>query len=75
VEDAARIQESDDMDEPKDCSAALRGATLRDAERIHALIRLHPDELVPRPMGKIVENIDRFIVAECGGELAGCAAY
>ena len=75
VEDAARIQESDDMDEPKDCSAALRGATLRDAERIHALIRLHPDELVPRPMGNIVENIDRFIVAECGGELAGCAAY
>jgi len=55
--------------------AALRPATLRDAERIHALVHLHRDELVPRPMGNIVENIDRFLVAEIGKEMVGCAAY
>jgi len=26
-------------------------------------------------MGNIVENIDRFVVAEADGEMAGCAAY
>ncbi len=56
-------------------SATLRPATLRDAERIHALVHLHRDELVPRPMGNIVENIDRFLVAEIGQEMVGCAAY
>ncbi len=55
--------------------ATLRPATLRDAEKIHALVHLHRDELVPRPLGNIVEHIDRFLVAECDGELVGCAAY
>lgn len=53
----------------------LRSASLHDAERIHDLIHRHRDELVPRPLGNIVENIDRFLVAEQDGELAGCAAY
>ena len=53
----------------------LRAATLADAERIFALIHLHRHDLVPRPMGDIVENIDRFTVAEAGGEMVGCAAY
>ena len=26
-------------------------------------------------MGSVVENIDRFAVAECDGSMAGCAAY
>ena len=56
-------------------SVTLRPATLRDAEKIHALVHLHRDELVPRPMGNIVENIDRFLIAECDGEAVGCAAY
>ena len=54
---------------------SLRAATLHDAEKIHALIHLNREELVPRPMGNIVEHIDRFLVAECDGEMAGCAAY
>lgn len=54
---------------------ALRSATLRDAEKIHALVHLHKDELVPRPLGNVVENIDRFLIAEIGGEMVGCAAY
>ncbi|MCQ2391717.1 MAG: GNAT family N-acetyltransferase [Kiritimatiellae bacterium] len=53
----------------------LRAATLVDAEKIFALVHLHKDDLVPRPMGNIVENIDRFIVAEVDGEMVGCAAY
>ncbi len=52
-----------------------RAASLKDAERLHALIHLLKAELVPRPMGNIVENIDRFQVVECDGEMVGCAAY
>lgn len=52
-----------------------RPAGLEDAERLHALIHLLKDELVPRAMGNIVENIDRFLVAERDGEMVGCIAY
>ena len=54
---------------------SLRAATLHDAERIFAIIHQHRDDLVPRPMGDIVANIDRFTVAEVDGTMAGCAAY
>ena len=53
----------------------VRQATLRDAEKIFALIHLNRDLLVPRAIGNIVENIDRFVVAEVEGEHAGCAAF
>ena len=53
----------------------LRAARLADAERIFALIRSHVDQLVPKPMGDIVASIDRFVVAEVGGEIVGCATY
>ncbi len=56
-------------------SYSLRDATLADAEKIFALIHLHRDDLVPRPMGDIVAHIDRFSVAEVNGEMVGCAAY
>ena len=52
-----------------------RPAGLRDAERIRSLIHLLKDELVPRSMGNVVENIDRFLVAELDGEMVGCSAY
>jgi len=55
--------------------ATTRPATLADAERIFALIGRNTDMLVPRSLGSVVENIDRFVVAECEGSLAGCAAY
>ena len=54
---------------------SIRKATLGDSEKIFALIRLNRDLLVPRSLGNIVENIDRFFVAEAQGEVAGCAAY
>lgn len=55
--------------------ATVRAATLKDAERIFALIGRNTDMLVPRSLGSVVENIDRFVVAECEGTMAGCAAY
>ncbi len=55
--------------------ATVRAATLNDAERIFALIGRNTDMLVPRSLGNVVENIDRFVVAECEGTMAGCAAY
>ena len=59
----------------KSVSATVRPATLRDAERIFALVSLNRDQLVPRSLGNIVENIDRFVLAEAEGEMVGCAAY
>ena len=53
----------------------VRTATLKDAEKIFALINMNSDQLVPRSMGNIVENIDRFFIAETEGSIAGCAAF
>ena len=56
-------------------SATVRAATLKDAERIYALVRRNADMLVPRSLGNIVESIDRLFVAEAEGETVGCAGY
>ena len=53
----------------------IRPAELADAEKLFALIHLNRDLLVPRSMGDIVGNIDRFFIAEEDGEMAGCATY
>jgi amino-acid N-acetyltransferase len=53
----------------------IRAARLGDAERIFAMIHLNRDQLISRSVGNIVENIDRFFVAEASGEIAGCATY
>ncbi len=54
---------------------SIRSATLADAEKIFAFILHNSDLLVPRSLGNVVENIDRFFVAEVGDALVGCAAY
>ena len=53
----------------------IRRARLDDAEAVFALVHLNRDLLVPRSMGNIVENIDRFLVAASGQDIVGCAAY
>ncbi len=53
----------------------IRRARLSDAESTFALVHLNRDLLVPRSMGNIVENIDRFLVAVSGSDVVGCAAY
>jgi len=58
-----------------DSGFAVRPAGLRDAEPIFALVQANRDLLIQRSLGNVVENIDRFAVAESGGETVGCAAY
>jgi amino-acid N-acetyltransferase len=53
----------------------IRSAVLKDAEQIFELIREHKEDLITRPMGDIIQNIDRFYVAEVSGQVVGCAAY
>lgn len=53
----------------------IRSANLKDAEQIFDLIREHKEDLISRPMGDIIQNIDRFYVAEVAGKVVGCAAY
>ena len=53
----------------------IRPATLKDAEQIFNLIRTHKDDLISRPMGDIVQNIDRFVVCEANGCVVGSAAW
>ena len=53
----------------------IRPARLEDARGIFHLIAENPGELVPRPIASVVQNIDRFFVAENGARMVGCAAY
>ncbi len=53
----------------------IRPAVLKDAEQIFNLIRDHKDDLISRPMGDIIQNIDRFVVCEAEGRVVGCAAW
>ena len=64
------------MTERAQTDYTVRAARLEDAERIQALIHLHKDELVPRSLGNVVENIDRFLVVQDRtGEMIGCTAF
>ena len=53
----------------------IRPAVLCDAEQIFNLIRSHKEDLISRPIGDIIQNIDRFVVCESEGGIVGCAAW
>jgi N-acetylglutamate synthase-like GNAT family acetyltransferase len=53
----------------------IRPAVLRDAEQIFNLIRTHNEDLISRPIGDIIQNIDRFVVCEAEGRIVACAAW
>ena len=53
----------------------VRPAVLKDAVGIFNLIRNHRDDLIARPLGDIIQNIDRFVVADSDGTLIGCASF
>ena len=53
----------------------IRPAVLKDAEQVFNLIRSHQEDLISRPIGDIIQNIDRFIVCEVEGRVVGCAAW
>lgn len=63
------------MKKKTDGVAAVRQARLSDAQAIFALIGSNTDLLVPRSLGNVVENIDRFFVAEDEKGLVGCASW
>ena len=53
----------------------IRKARFTDGPAIFRRIKAHPNELVPRPISDIMLNIDRFLVAELGGEIVGTASW
>jgi amino-acid N-acetyltransferase len=58
-----------------DAPPRVRPADLNDVQAIFDLIREHADELIARSFNDIVQNIDRFFVAEQSGGIVGCAAW
>ncbi|MEI6972098.1 MAG: GNAT family N-acetyltransferase [bacterium] len=53
----------------------VRNAGFEDTPQLFRLIRQNPQELLPRPVSDILENIDRFIVAEHDGKIAGAVSW
>lgn len=53
----------------------IRLAGFDDAMTIVELVRSFPAELVPRALPDIVQNIDRFLVAEVNGAFAGTVSW
>ena len=54
----------------------VRPARYEDARAIHALIRRNADALLVRSIGNVLENLDRFLVAEAAdGPIVGALAY
>jgi len=55
----------------------VRSATFKDTKAIYNLIKDNSEELIPRPISHITQNIDRFLVAQNGatGEPVGAVAY
>ena len=53
----------------------IRLAEFTDAQAISDLIKSYPDELLPRPISDIIQNIDRFLVCERKGKIVGTIAW
>ena len=54
----------------------IRPARYEDARPIYALIRANSDTLLMRPLSNVLENLDRFLVAEAaGGAVVGAVCY
>lgn len=53
----------------------IRPAGFKDVAAIYALIKEYPREIVPRATSDIVQNIDRFLVAEVQGRVVGTASW
>ena len=53
----------------------IRPAEFKDAQAIFDLIKSFPNELLPRAVSDIVENIDRFLVCELAGNVIGTVSW
>lgn len=63
------------MRKVKKVSYQIRNAGFADTTAIFNLIRAHPQELVPRSMNDIIQNTDRFFVAEADGVVVGTVSW
>ena len=59
----------------KNTSFTVRSAGFEDSTAIFELIKFYPEELIPRPLSDIVENIDRFLVCEADGKITGTVSW
>lgn len=54
----------------------IRPAVYEDARPVYRLIREHSDALLLRPLSNVLENLDRFLVAEApDGAIVGAICY
>lgn len=53
----------------------IRSAGFEDVEAIFDFIKKYPKELLPRPVSDIVQNIDRFLVCDFEGRVAGTVSW
>ena len=56
-------------------TSRIRPAEFKDAQAIFDLIKSFPNELLPRALSDIVENIDRFLVCEHAGRVIGTVSW
>ena len=59
----------------KDKGFKVRPAEFADAQAIFEMIKRFPDSLLARPLGDIVQNIDRFLIAVAGSRLIGTVSW
>jgi amino-acid N-acetyltransferase len=59
----------------KKTQLTIRNASFTDARAIFEMIKKHPNELVPRSISDILQNIDRFVVCESNGEVKGTVSW
>lgn len=57
-------------------SPSIRRATVRDVPQIQRLIAHYAarEEMLPRSLNEIYEGLRDYLVAECDGQVIGCAA-
>ncbi len=53
----------------------MRNAKFEDAGPIFDLIKQYPEELIPRPLSDIAQNIDRFLVYEVDSNIVGVVSW
>lgn len=53
----------------------IRNAKFEDTGAIFDIIKQYPEELIPRPISDIAQNIDRFLVYEIDGVIAGVISW
>jgi len=53
----------------------IRPAEFKDTEAIFNLMKMYPEELLPRPISDIAENIDRFLVYETKDGIIGTVSW